>query len=43
MRQFVEIIKSLYMDEKLDEKKISELFVDGKITKSEKAYILDSN
>ena len=40
-RQFVESMKRLYVDGKVDEKKIVELCVSGKITKEEKAYILE--
>lgn len=40
MRQFVEIMKSLYRDNKVDEKKILELFSNKKITEEEKNYIL---
>ena len=38
---FVESIRRLYHDGKIDESKIVELFVGGKITKEEKMYILD--
>lgn len=40
MRQFVESLKRLYVDGKLDEKKIAELFESGKISENEKKYIL---
>ena len=40
MRQFVEIIKHLYDSNKLNEKKVIELFDNGKITEEEKSYIL---
>ena len=38
---FVESIKRLYNDGKIDKKKVVELFVSGKITEEEKVYILD--
>ena len=41
MRQFVESIQRLYKNKKIDEKKINELYVNGKITKEEKDYILN--
>lgn len=40
-RQFVESMKRLYKDGKVNEEKIVELFESGKITKEEKMYILD--
>ena len=40
MRQFVETMKRLYVNGKVDEKKIVELFESGKIAKEEKEYIL---
>ena len=40
MRQFVEIMKSLYINAKVDEQKIIDLFNGSKITKEEKEYIL---
>ena len=40
-RQFVESIKRLYKDGKVEEKKIVELFESKKITKEEKVYILE--
>lgn len=40
MRQFVESLKRLYANGKLDEKKIVELFESGKISEEEKNYIL---
>ena len=43
MRQFVEIMKRLYQDNKVDEKKILELFSNGKITEEEKNYILNAH
>ena len=39
MRQFVETMKRLYANGKVDEKKIVELFESKKITKEEKDYI----
>ena len=42
MRQFVEIMKSLYKDMKVNEKKIVELYESGKITDEEKCYILNT-
>lgn len=41
MNQFVESMKRLYKDGKVEEKKIVELFVSDKITEEEKLYILD--
>ena len=40
-RQFVESMKRLYANGKVDKKKILELYVSGKITEEEKSYILD--
>ena len=40
MRQFVEIMRSLYADKKVNEQKIIELFKNNKITEEEKMYIL---
>lgn len=40
MNQFVESLKRLYADGRIDEKKVIELFTDGKITDEEKWYIL---
>lgn len=40
MRQFVEIMKSLYKNGKVKEEKILELFECKKITEEEKLYIL---
>ena len=40
MRQFVESLKRLYNDNKINEVKITELFNDGKITEEEMLYIL---
>lgn len=42
-RQFVESIKRLYANGKLNEEKIIELFKNGKITENEKKYILEVN
>lgn len=41
MRQFVESMKRLYQNRKIDEKKVINLFIDGKITEEEKWYILN--
>ncbi len=38
---FVEAMRRLYRDDKVDEQKILELFVSEKITEEEKKYILD--
>lgn len=43
MRQFVESIKRLYVNERLTEEKIIELYKNGKITENEKCYILEVN
>ena len=40
-RQFVETMRRLYKNMKVNEKKITELFNNGKITEEEKLYILD--
>ena len=40
MRQFVESLKRLYADGKLNKEKVVELFESGKITENEKNYIL---
>ena len=42
MRQFVESLCRLYKENRIDEKKIVELFESGKITKEEKLYILEA-
>ncbi len=42
MRQFVESLRRLYVNGKLAEKKIVELFESGKITEKEKSYILNA-
>ena len=39
---FVESIRRLYRDGKVDEKKIAMLFQDGKITEEERTYILNA-
>lgn len=39
---FVESLKRLYKDGKLNEEKIVELFESGKITNEEKSYILNA-
>lgn len=41
MNQFVESMKRLYKNGKVNEEKIVELFESGKITEEEKKYILD--
>lgn len=41
MNQFVESMKRLYQNGKLQEEKIVELYVGGKITEKEKVYILE--
>lgn len=43
MRQFVEIMKNLYIRKKVDEKKIIELYKNNKITDNEKKYILEAH
>lgn len=40
MRQFVESLKRLYVNGKLNKEKLVELFESGKITEDEKKYIL---
>lgn len=40
MNQFIESMKRLYDNKKVSEKKIIELFDNGKITEDEKKYIL---
>lgn len=40
-RLFIESLKRLYKDEKIDEEKIVKLFESGKITEEEKLYILE--
>lgn len=42
MRQFVEVMRNLYKDMKVNEDKIIELFVSEKITEEEKWYILNA-
>ena len=37
---FIESLKRLYQDGKLDEERVIELFNDGKITEEEREYIL---
>ena len=41
MNQFVESLRRLYSDNKLDINKVAELFENGKITEEEKWYILN--
>lgn len=43
MNQFVESMKRLYENEKVDKDKIIELFNNGKITEDEKEYILNAH
>ena len=43
MRQFVESLKRLYGAKMVDEKKIIELYKNGKITENERKYILEVN
>ena len=43
MNQFVESLKRLYANGKLDKEKIIELYKNGKITENEKSYILEVN
>lgn len=43
MRQFVESLKRLYKDGKLETKKVIELFQSGKITEEEKWEILNAH
>ena len=42
MNQFIESMKRLYADKKVDEKKIVDLCKNKKITEEEKQYILDA-
>ena len=42
MSQFVESLKRLYDGEKIDEAKVISLFNEGKITSSDKEYILSN-
>ena len=42
MNQFIESLKRLYANKKVDEKKIVELFESGKITEEEKKCILEA-
>jgi hypothetical protein len=41
MNQFVESLKRLYASQMISKSKVIELFEGGKITESEKTYILD--
>lgn len=43
MRQFIESMKRLYIANMVTEEKIIELYNNGKITESEKCYILEVN
>lgn len=43
MRQFVESLKRLYVNGKLDKEKVFTLYKDGKISEEEKNYILGAN
>jgi hypothetical protein len=40
MRQFIESLKRLYVNGKLNKEKVIEFYKDGKITEEEKNYIL---
>lgn len=40
VNQFIESLRRLYIDGKVSEEKINQLFNDGKITVEEKLYIL---
>jgi hypothetical protein len=40
VNQFVESLKRLYANCKIDEKKVMELYKNNKITENEKGYIL---
>lgn len=42
-RQFIESLKRLYRDNKIDADKITELFQSGKITEEEKWHILNAH
>lgn len=42
MNQFVESLKRLYKDNKIEENKVIELYKNNKITESEKIYILNN-
>ena len=41
MKQFIESLKRLWASKAIDDKKINELFLSGKITDVEKDYILN--
>lgn len=43
MTIFVESIRRLYIDGKIDKEKVIKLCKDGKITEDEKNYILDAH
>lgn len=43
MRQFVEVIKGLYVNKKVNKEKIINLCNDKKITEEEKKYILNAH
>lgn len=43
MSYFIEAIRRLYANGKVDKKKIVEFYEEGKITEQEKLYILDVN
>lgn len=43
MNQFIESLKRLYANGKLNEEKIIELYKNGKITENEKHYILNAH
>ena len=40
MNQFIESLKRLYVNYKIDEEKVMELYKNNKITENEKSYIL---
>ena len=42
MRQFVESMRRLYQNDKVDKRKIESLFLNGKLTEEERKYILES-
>ena len=42
MNQFIESLRRLYQDNKINEERINKLFEDGKITVEEKLYILNA-
>lgn len=42
VRQFVDSLYRLYKENKIDEEKIVEIYVSGKISEEEKLYILEA-